>query len=100
MEINTSFPDVNMVKANSAKSYENIDTSKLEDEALRKVANDFEAFFMQQLLDVSLKDVNVAGEGNAGEIIKGMYTEAISSQSTGSVGISDLLYNFLSENNK
>ena len=100
MQIDTNIADINMIQASAVKSYERLDTSKLEDEALRKVANDFESFFTQQLLNVSLKDVNVAGEGNAGEIIKGMYTETLSTQSSGTLGISDLLYNFLSENNR
>ncbi|WP_321312050.1 hypothetical protein [Halarcobacter sp.] len=100
MELNTNFVDVNTIKSNPVKSYENINTSSLEDDQLRKVTDDFEAFFLQQLLDISLKDTNLAGEGSGSDIVKGMYTEAISSQSTGTVGISDLLYNFLTERNK
>lgn len=55
---------------------------------------------MQQLLDISLKSSKLAGEGSGSDIIKGMYTEAISKQSVGTVGISDMLYNFLTERNK
>lgn len=100
MELNTNIVDVDSIKASSAKSYNNVNTANLEDEELRKVSNDFEAFFLQQLLDISLKDSTFAGEGSGSDIIKGMYTEAVSSQSAGTVGISDLLYNFLSERNK
>jgi len=101
MEIDSSnLIDINSIKSNPAKSYENVDPSNMEDEAIRKVADDFEAFFLQQLMDISLKDVNIAGEGSGSDIIKGMYTEAISKQSSGTVGISDLLYNFLAEQNK
>jgi len=100
MDINTEFLDINTIKKNPADAYKNIDSSKLEDESLRKVSNDFEAFFMKQLLDISLKDSNIAGEGSGSDIVKGMYTDAISRQSAGTLGISDMLYNFLSERNK
>jgi len=98
----TNLVDMASLKAKSSNvdSLKNANSSKLDDEALRKVTDDFESFFMQQLLDISLKDVKFAGEGSGSEIIKGMYTEAIAKESTGTVGISDLLYNFLSERNK
>jgi len=100
MELNTNFVDINNIKSNPVKNYENINATKLEDEALRKVSNDFESFFMQQLLDISLKSTKIAGEGSGSDIVKGMYTEAISRESTGTMGISDMLYNFLSERKK
>ena len=100
MELNTNFVDINNIKSNSLKNYKEINTSKLEDEALRKVTNDFEAFFMQQLLDISLKSTSIAGEGSGSDIVKGMYTEAVAKESVGTVGISDMLYNFLTEKNK
>lgn len=100
MDINTSFVDLHKVKKDPTANFKNVDPSKLEDEALRKVSDDFEAFFMQQLLDISLKDTKVAGEGSGSDIIKGMYTEAVSKQSVGTVGISDMLYNFLTERKK
>ncbi|TLP37000.1 hypothetical protein [Arcobacter arenosus] len=97
MEINSNLVDINTIKANPTDKYKNIDSSKLEDENLRKVTDDFEAFFMQQLLDISLKSTPIAGEGSGSDIIKGLYTEAVARQSTGTVGLSDMLYNFLSE---
>lgn len=97
MEINSNFVDINTIKTSQADSFKNIDSSKLEDTALRKVTDDFEAFFMQQLLDISLKSTPIAGEGSGSDIIKGMYTEAVSRQSSGTVGISDMLYNFLTQ---
>lgn len=77
-----------------------IDVNKLEDENLKKVSDDFEAFFAQQLMDISLKSTNVAGEGAGSDIIKGMYTETLSQNTQGNLGISQLLYDFLSRNNK
>lgn len=100
MELNTNFVDINNIKSNPTKNYEKLNTSNLEGEALRKVSDDFESFFIQQLLNVSLKSTNVAGEGSGSDIIKGMYTEAISMESKGTIGISDMLYNFLSERKK
>lgn len=100
MELNTNFVDINNIKSNPVKDYKELESSKLEDEALRKVTDDFEAFFMQQLLDISLKSTNVAGDGTGSDIVKGMYTEAVSRNSVGTAGISDLLYNFLTERNK
>ena len=100
MELSTDFVDINNIKSNLTNNYSELNTSKLEDKALRKVADDFESFFTQQLLDISLKSTKIAGEGNGSDIIKGMYTEALSRESTGTVGISDMLYNFLSERNK
>lgn len=100
MELNTNFVDINNIKSNPVKNYEKLNTSKLENEGLRKVSDDFESFFMQQLLDISLKSTKVAGEGSGSDIIKGMYTEAISRESKGTIGISDMLYNFLTERKK
>ncbi len=77
-----------------------LDTKSQEDAVLRKVSDDFEAFFTQHFLDISLKETNIAGEGAGSDIIKGMYTQALSQSTNGTFGISDMLYKFLSENNK
>jgi len=76
----------------------NINPKNLDDKKLKEVCNDFESFFMQQLLDISLKTSKVAGDGTGSDIIKGMYTDSISRASSGTLGISDMLYKFLSEN--
>ena len=95
MEISNQFLDVNSIKP---KSYDNIKNKNLnDDKSLRDVCNNFEAFFMNQILETSLKSSNIAGEGTGSEIIKGMYTDALSQKSSGSLGISDMLYKFLSE---
>jgi Rod binding domain-containing protein len=95
MEISNQFLDINSIKP---KSYDNIKNKNLnEEKSLRDVCNNFEAFFMNQILETSLKSSNVAGEGTGSEIIKSMYTDALSQKSSGSLGISDMLYKFLSE---
>lgn len=91
---------VNMSVINNTKKFDNIKTDKLEEDQLKKVSDEFEAFFLKQIMDISLKSTKVAGEGAGSDIIKGMYTQAVSDNSTGSLGISNMLYEFLSRNNK
>jgi len=95
MEISNQFLDMNSLKPHSLDgvSDKNIKTDK----ALRDVCNSFESFFMNQILETSLKSSKMAGEGTGSDIIKGMYTDALSQKSSGSLGISDMLYKFLSE---
>ncbi|MDC7243381.1 MAG: rod-binding protein [Sphaerochaetaceae bacterium] len=101
MTPNVDIGNLNNAKLNNElKKYENLNSKNMEDKDLRKVSNEFESFFLQQMLDVSLKNTNVAGEGVGADIIKGMYSEAVAKNSAGSFGISDMLYKFLSENNK
>lgn len=95
MEINQQFLDVQNLKSNPLDKVESKNIK--DDKALREVANNFEAFFMNQILETSLKTSSIAGESAGSDIIKSMYTDAISQQSAGSLGISDMLYNFLSE---
>ena len=97
MIINDNY--LNSMKLQS-KDFNNINNKTAEDKTLRKVADDFETFFSQQLLDISLKSTKMAGGGTGSDIVKGMYTEAISKTTGGTLGISDILYKFLSENNK
>ncbi|RXJ56261.1 rod-binding protein [Candidatus Marinarcus aquaticus] len=97
MNIDNTFVNATKLQGNDLKS---LNVHNAQDASLKKVCDDFESFFTQQLLDISLKSSNIAGEGTGSEIIKGMYTEAISKGSSGTFGISDMLYNFLSENNK
>ena len=78
------------------KDLKNISNSS-ENKNLKVVCDDFESFFMQQMLDISMKSSKVAGEGTGSEIIKGMYTESLSKQSQGALGISNMLYEFLSK---
>ena len=95
MEIGNQFLDINAIKP---RVYDNLDKKNLkEDGSLRDVCNSFESFFMNQILEVSLKSSKIAGKGTGSEIIKGMYTDSLSQTSSGSLGISDMLYTFLSE---
>ena len=83
--------------------FDNIKQENLKDkdsEQLKKVCNDFESFFLNQIMDVSLRSTNIAGEGAGSDIIKSMYTQSIAENSTGTLGISNMLYEFLTQNNK
>ncbi|MAC83273.1 MAG: hypothetical protein CL624_03975 [Arcobacter sp.] len=98
MELNSA----NLVDVSTLqnKDFNNIKTKDLEDKELREVANSFESFFLNQIMDVSLKSTKIAGEGPGSDIIKGMYLQTISDSSAGTFGISNMLYDFLSKNNK
>lgn len=74
--------------------------TNLESQKLRKACDDFESFFMQQLLDISLQSSTLGGEGAGSDIVKGMYSEAMSKSTGGNLGISDMLFRFLIENNE
>lgn len=93
----TNSVDINSI---NQKKYENINTENLKDDKLKAVCDDFEAFFLKQMMDVSLKSSTIAGEEAGSDIIKGMYTESISNKAAGGMGISSILYEFLSRNNK
>jgi len=95
MEIDNQFLDVKSLRPNSFNGVSNANIKS--DKALKDVCNSFESFFMNQILETSLKSSKLAGEGTGSEIIKGMYTDALSQKSSGSLGISDMLYKFLSE---
>lgn len=89
--------DINTNIKNIPTGSNNINDRTKVNENLKKVCDDFESFFMQQFLDVSLKDSSIGGEGAGSEIVKGMFTEGISTSSRGSFGISDMLFKQLSE---
>ncbi len=79
------------------KKFENVDTKNLEDHKLRDVCDNFEAFFLKQIMDTGLKSSKIAGEGTGSDIIKSMYTDAVSNSAAGGMGISNMLYEFLSK---
>ncbi|ADG94138.1 conserved hypothetical protein [Arcobacter nitrofigilis DSM 7299] len=81
------------------KKFDNVNTKNLSDKKLKEVCDNFESFFLKEIMDVSLKSSPIAGEGAGSDIIKGMYTDAISNDVAGGMGISDMLYDFLSKKN-
>ena len=98
MEINSN----NLINTSilDTKKFDDVNTKNLEEAQLKEVCDNFESFFLNQIMDISLKSTKVAGEGAGSDIIKGMYTQSIADNSSGSLGISSMLYEFLTQNNK
>ncbi|HFU75083.1 MAG TPA: hypothetical protein ENK66_02450 [Arcobacter sp.] len=92
--------DINIALIQKNKINDSVLKNSSDEKKLKEACDNFESFFMQQMLDVSLKNSNLAGEGTGSKIIKGMYTENISKASAGTLGISDILFKFLSEQKK
>ncbi len=66
------------------------------DAKLKEQTDKFEAVFIKEILDVSIKSDNSLFPKSAGEdIYRSMYNEAMSDQLSGKFGFSELLYNFL-----
>ncbi|MCK9162061.1 MAG: hypothetical protein GX118_00650 [Arcobacter butzleri] len=85
---------------NSISTIKDIEVPKTDEaKQLKEACDEFESFFMQQLLDISLKSSSIGGEGAGSDIIKGMYSETMSKTTGGTLGISDMLFRFLIENN-
>ncbi|EIT9653682.1 hypothetical protein MUC26_000886 [Campylobacter coli] len=73
-------------------------TKSKEDEALKEQTDAFEAFFLKQVLDVSLKSQNsLFGKDASDEIYSSMYNDTMSKALSGGMGFSKLLYDFLKE---
>ncbi|HEB9341510.1 TPA: rod-binding protein [Campylobacter coli] len=73
-------------------------TKTKEDEALKEQTDAFEAFFLKQVLDVSLKTQNsLFGKDASDEIYSSMYNDTMSKALSGGIGFSKLLYDFLKE---
>ena len=101
MEINSSnLINKDILQVDKLNNVKQENLKNKDTEQLKKVCNDFESFFLNQIMDVSLRSTKVAGEGPGSDIIKGMYTQALADNSTGSLGISNMLYEFLTQNNK
>ena len=89
-----------MLQANNLENTKSIELKNKNEKQLREVCDNFESYFLNQTLDVSLRSTNIAGEGAGSDIIKSMYLQAVADNSTGSLGISSMLYEFLTKNNK
>lgn len=77
-----------------------INTSMTQEDMLLKEQTDqFEAIFVQKVLDISLKNENTLFPKSAGsDIYHSMYNQALSESMSGSFGFSELLFNYLKEN--
>jgi len=65
---------------------------------LKKQTDQFEAIILKQLLDTSMKDENTLyGKDPGDKIYNSMYRDEISKIGAGSMGISQMLYDYLAE---
>lgn len=72
--------------------------SSLDKSALKKQTDQFEAIILKQLLDTSMKDENTLfGKDPGDKIYNSMYREEISKIGAGNMGISQMLFDYLSE---
>ena len=70
----------------------------LDEVALKKQTDQFEAIILKQLLDTSMKDENTLfGKDPGDKIYNSMYRDEISKVGAGNMGISQMLFDYLSE---
>jgi len=66
--------------------------------ALKKQTDQFEAIILKQLLDTSMKDENTLfGKDPGDKIYNSMYRDEISKVGAGNMGISQMLFDYLSD---
>ena len=66
--------------------------------ALKKQTDQFEAIILKQLLDTSMKDENTLfGKDPGDKIYNSMYRDEVSKIGAGSMGVSQILFDFLAE---
>lgn len=100
MEINSNnLVNKDILQVNKFDNIKQDNLKNKDNEQLKKVCNDFESFFLNQIMEVSLRSTQIAGEGAGSDIIKGMYMQSVADNSTGTLGISNMLYEFLTQNN-
>ena len=76
-----------------------IKLDKTTDAKLKEQTDKFEAFFLKQIFDISLKSENSLFGKDAGDkIYHSMYNDALSNSMSGSFGYSELLFNYLKQN--
>ena len=71
------------------------------EEKLKEQTDAFEAIFVKQMLDLSMKaQSGLMPKGAGSEIYASMYTDALSRSMGGNMGLSDMLYQNLRESFK
>ena len=69
-----------------------------DDVRLKEQTDSFEAFFIKQVLDISMKGENSLFPKDAGDkIYQSMYNDTMSEAFSGNFGFSELLFNYLKE---
>ena len=71
-----------------------------DDKKLKEQTDNFEAFMVKKILDISLKmDNPLFGKDAGDKIYNSMYNDTMSKALSGGMGYSQLLFNFLKERN-
>jgi len=74
---------------------------KTDDKRLKESTDAFEAFLVKKVLDISLKKENsIFGKDAGDKIYNSMYNDTMSKALSGGFGFSQLLFNFLKEQEK
>jgi Rod binding domain-containing protein len=82
----------------NAQTKPRIDTNA-SDAALKEQTDAFEAVFLKQMLDITMKsDTSLFPKSPGSDIYKSMYTDQMSKSLSGSFGFSEMLFNYLKEN--
>ncbi|MBL0687681.1 MAG: rod-binding protein [Sulfurospirillum sp.] len=90
--------DNTMTIMNTINIPKGIDIENSTDTKLKEQTDKFEAFFIKQVLDISLKNDSKLFEKDASDkIYNSMYNDAMSNALTGKFGFSEMLFNFLKE---
>ncbi len=72
-----------------------------DDVKLREQTDQFESFLLKQILDISIKsDHKLFGKDAGDKIYQSMYNDSISKAVGGNIGFSQMLFDFLKEQNK
>ncbi len=74
--------------------------SSEEDQKLKEQTDQFEAFLLKKVLDISLKSENrLFGKDAGDKIYRSMYNDTFSKALSGDIGFSQMLFDFLKEQN-
>ena len=77
------------------------DTLSEGDEKLKEQTDQFEAFLLKKVLDISLKhDNKLFGKDAGDKIYQSMYNDTFSKALSGDIGFSQMLFDFLKEQDK
>lgn len=77
-----------------ANDFNNLDSDK----ELREKTNQFEAIFIKHMLDQAMKPKSgLLPRGTGADIYASMYTDTLSKQMSGSIGLGDMLFDYLKE---
>lgn len=96
MKIYNNVNLMNINKINIDKIKPNQNGEKQDDKALKEATDKFEAIFIKQFLDLTLKpETGTMPKGIGSDIHTSMYTRAVSEKLSGVFGISEMLFNHL-----